>query len=61
MARKGDERSNARIADEDIFRILNEKGSVQVFSKTYRTFTTGKSNILGNEERLFLCKVGDAK
>lgn len=61
MAQKGNERSNARIADEDIFRILNDKGSVQVFSKEYRAFTTGKSSIRGNEERLFLCKVGDEK
>lgn len=61
MAQKGDERSNARISDEDIFRILNAKGSTQVFSKEYRAFTTGKSNIRGNEERLFLCKVGEFK
>ena len=61
MAQKGNERSNARIADEDIFRILNAKGSVKVFSKEYRAFTTGKSNIRGNEERLFLCKVGKGK
>lgn len=61
MAQKGNDRSNARISDEDIFRILNAKGSVQVFSKEYRAFTTGKSNIRGNEERLFLCKVGDGK
>lgn len=61
MAQKGNERSNARIADEDIFRILNDKGSVQVFSKAYRAFTTGKSNIRGNEERLFLCKVDEGK
>ena len=59
MAQKGNERSNARIADADIFRILNAKGSVQIFSKEYKAFTTGKSNIRGNEERLFLCKVGD--
>ena len=61
MAQKGNERSNARIADEDIFRILNDKGSVQVFSREYRAFTTGKSSIRGNEERLFLCKVGEGK
>ena len=61
MAQKGNERSNARIADEDIFRILNSKGKVEVFSKAYRAFTTGKSNIRGNEERLFLCKVGESK
>lgn len=57
MAQKGNERSNARISDEDIFRILNAKGKVEVFAKKYRAFTTGKSNIRGNEERLFLCEV----
>ncbi len=56
MAQKGNERSNARISDEDIFRILNAKGKVEVFSKKYKAFTTGKSNIRGNEERLFLCE-----
>lgn len=56
MAQKGNERSNARISDEDIFRILNAKGTVEVFSKKYKAFTTGKSNIRGNEERLFLCE-----
>ena len=58
MAQKGNVRSNARISDEDIFRILNAKGDVKVFSKSYKPFTTGKSNIRSNEERLFLCKVG---
>ena len=57
MAQKGNERSNARISDEDIFRILDAKGKVEVFSKKYRAFTAGKSNIRGNEERLFLCEV----
>lgn len=60
-AQKGNERSNARIADEDIFRILSATGSVQVFSKEYPAFTTGKSSIRDNEERLFLCKVGEWK
>lgn len=59
MAKKGNERSNARISDEEIFRILNNKGDVKVFSKEYKAFSTGKSNIYGNEERLFLCKVGE--
>ena len=58
MATKGDDRSNARISDDDIFRILETKGKVEVFSKKYKAFSTGKSDIQGNEERLFLCKVG---
>lgn len=57
MANKGNARSNARIADEDLFRILNAKGDVEVFAKKYKPFTTGRSDIRGNEERLFLCKV----
>lgn len=57
MANKGDSRSNARIADEDILRILNDKGDVKVFSKKYKPFNAGQSNISENEERLFLCTV----
>ena len=61
MAEKGNERSNAKISDEDIFRILRKKGKVSVFSESYKAFTTGKSNIKGNEERLFLCECYDEK
>ena len=56
MANKGNERSNARLNDDVIFKVLREKGEVQIFSETYKAFTTGKSNIHDNEERLFLCK-----
>lgn len=61
MAEKGNDRSNAKISDEDILRILNAKGEVTVYSKEYKAFTTGKSNIKGNEERLFLCKCYESK
>lgn len=59
MAEKGNDRSNAKISDEDILRILRAKGSVKVFSESYKAFTTGKSDIEDNEERLFLCKCFD--
>lgn len=55
MANKGNERSNARITDDVILRVLGEKGDVQIFSESYKAFTTGKSSIDDNEERLFLC------
>jgi len=55
MAAKGDDRSNAKIADADILRILRKKGRVKVFSADYKAFTTGKSDIQQNQERLFLC------
>ena len=61
MEKKGDDRSNARISDEDILRILKNKGEVKVFSQKYKSFTTGKSDIQGNEERLFLCKCDTEK
>ena len=55
MAQKGDDRSNAKINDDDIMRILSAKGTVKIFSEDYKAFTAGKSNHEGNEERLFLC------
>lgn len=59
MATKGNSRSNAKISDEDIMCILNKKGIVKVFSESYKAFTTGKSDIQKNAERLFLCKCKD--
>lgn len=56
MATKGNGRSNAKISDEDILSILGQKGTVSVFSENYKAFTTGKSDIPDNVERLFLCK-----
>lgn len=55
MAEKGNSRSNAKISDNDIMRILKNKGNVSVFSEDYKAFTTGKSDIANNAERLFLC------
>ncbi|MBR5388549.1 MAG: DNA adenine methylase [Clostridia bacterium] len=51
MAEKGNDRSNAKINDDDILRILSRKGRVKVFSEEYKAFSAGKSNITGNEER----------
>ncbi len=59
MAEKGNGRSNAKISDDDIMRILSRKGKVKVFSEQYKAFTAGKSNITDNEERLFLCECYD--
>lgn len=55
MSQKGDDRSNARISDKEIMQSLSEKGDVKVFTTDYKAFTTGKSNIPNNQERLFLC------
>lgn len=52
-----DGRSNARIKDNDILRILKNKGEVEIFERDYRAFTAGKSNGDGNAERIFYCKI----
>jgi len=56
-ATKANDRSNARMSDEDIMRILSKKGEVRIYSKKYKAFTTGKSKNDDNEERLFVCNV----
>lgn len=57
MADKGNGRSNAKISDEEIHTILKEKGEVKVFETAHKAFSTGRSDIQGNTERLFVCKV----
>lgn len=57
MAQKGDERSNAKISDADIMRILSAKGEVRMFMRDHKPFSAGKSDINEHEERLFLCVV----
>lgn len=56
MAKKGNDRSNARISDGEILRALESRGEVKIFSERFKAFTTGKSEHLDNEERLFVCK-----
>lgn len=61
MAEKGNGRSNAKISDEDIVRILSKKGKVTIFESDYKSFSAGKSNIKDNKERLFLCEALNEK
>ncbi len=56
MAKKGNDRSNARISDSQILETLENKGEVKTFSQPLKAFTTGKSEHSDNEERLFVCK-----
>ena len=57
MAEKGNQRSNARIKDEEIVRILSKKGKTEIFETGFKSFTTGKSKIDEHTERIFFCKV----
>lgn len=50
-------RSNAKISDEEILRILSKKGKVSIFTTDYKAFNAGKSENNENQERLFLCQV----
>ena len=56
MAQKGVGRSNAKISNEEIISILEQRGKVQVFSTDYKVFTTGNTNINDHKELLYLCK-----
>lgn len=50
-------RSNARISDKSILETLRMRGTVDIFERDYRGFTTGKSDASGNSERVFYCRV----
>ena len=54
---KKDGRSNARISDKEIIRILEKRGKTQIFEKEYKAFSTGKSDSKGHTERVFFCEV----
>lgn len=56
---KANNRSNAKITDKQILDILKRKGKVKIFSESHKAFSTGKSNIVDNQERLFLCEVSE--
>lgn len=53
---KSNSRSNAKISDLQIKEILEKKGKVKVFERSYNNFTAGKSVSIDHKERLFLCE-----
>lgn len=50
-------RSNAKISDDEILRILGKRGEVRVFTQDFKPFSAGRGENVGNQERLFLCAV----
>lgn len=51
-------RSNAKLSDDEIIRILSLRGDVQVFTTEYKGFEAGyEAKNKDNQERLFLCSV----
>ncbi len=57
MGNKGNQRSNARISDEEIINILSSRGEVTIFERKFKPFTTGRSKIENHTERIFWCEV----
>lgn len=58
MGEKGASRSQAKISDEEILRVLNSKGKTKIYEFDFNQFTTGKTDVQNHKERLFVCKVG---
>lgn len=54
--KKINNRSNAKISDKEMIRILSKRGKVSIYETEYNLFTAGKSKISNHKERLFLCK-----
>lgn len=52
---KANDRSNAKISDNIIIDTLKKRGELEIFEQNHKAFSTGKSNIQNNIERLFLC------
>ncbi len=58
MGTRGNNRSQAKISDDDIIKILSTKGTVKIKEICFNQFTTGKTDIDDHKERLFICRVG---
>ena len=57
MGQKGNERSNARMDESDIIKVLKSKGNLTIKEMDHQPFTTGKSKILNHKEILFICEL----
>ncbi|OUQ31779.1 Dam family site-specific DNA-(adenine-N6)-methyltransferase [Massilimicrobiota timonensis] len=51
--------SKNKITLEQIEEILKEKGETKIFQKEYKAFTTGKTELTGHKEYLFITKVNN--
>jgi adenine-specific DNA-methyltransferase len=55
--KKGDGRSHAKISQEDLIRILKNKGALKIFKQKHPQFNAGKTNVENHQEFLYVCKV----
>ena len=61
MGANGDQRSQSRILDHELISALERRGTLTIFKKEFRQFTTGKSSNDELKERIFLCKVASKR
>lgn len=54
---KGNSRSNAKISHYEIISTLLKRGKVKIFETDFTPFTTGKTELEGHKELLYLCEV----
>lgn len=57
MGDKGNDRSNARMKEEDIIRVMNNNGNLTIREMEHQPFSTGKSKIDNHKELLFICEL----
>lgn len=55
--KKGPGRSQPKISDTEILKILKNKGLVKIFEQDSKSFNNGKLEITGQKERIFFCVV----
>ena len=49
------------ITYEDMIKILEKKGNVNIYETDYKFFNSGKTNLAKHKERVFICKVKESK
>lgn len=57
MGIKGNDRSNARMSEDDIKRVMKDKGKLIIKEMSHQPFSTGKSKIDDHKELLFICEL----
>jgi adenine-specific DNA-methyltransferase len=57
MGIKGNDRSNARMSEDDIKRVMEDKGKLIIKEMSHQPFSTGKSKIIDHKELLFICEL----
>jgi len=60
MGQKGNDRSNARMHEEDILKLMKSKGNLITKEMNHQPFSTGKSKIDNHKEILFICELNNA-